>query len=113
MRRKIPMKRTPIKRESNKQRAINVELRKIKRELPDVCCICGRRCEGGDLMHLLPKSIYSEYKTERWNLAIGHRYPCHDRYDNDLSFRQQQKHIFERLKKHDEQAARRYFHIYD
>lgn len=106
------MKRKPIRQVSNKQRAINVELRKIKRELPDVCCICGRRCEGGDLMHMLPRSLFPEHITERWNLRIGCR-ECHNLYDNNLAFRQQQKGIFEHLRKHDEQAARRYFHIYD
>lgn len=110
--RKIPMKRTPLKKVGNKQRAINVELRRIKRELPDVCAICGRQHCNGDLIHLLPRSLHPEYITEKWNLRIGCR-ECHNRYDNDLSFRQQQRHIFEHLKEHDKQAARRYFRIYD
>lgn len=121
LKRTTALKRTPFKKKprkparkvSTRQQQINRELRIIKRELPNVCCICGKPCEGGDLMHLLPKSIYSEYKTAEWNLRIGHRYPCHERYDNDLAFRKQQTHIFEHLKKHDEQAARRYFRIYD
>lgn len=109
---KTCLKRTPIKRVSNKQRAINVEIRRIKRELDDVCCICHRPAINGDAMHLLPRSLYMEYITEPWNIRIGCR-TCHEKYDNDLSFRQQQTHIFEHLCKYDEQAARRYFRIYD
>lgn len=109
--RKVPMNRKPIRRVSNKQRAINVELRRIKRELPNKCAICGRTCEG-DLSHRLPRSLFPEYVTERWNLQILCR-ECHNKYDNDVSFRQTQREIFEELKQHDEQAARRYFRIYN
>ena len=105
---KRPMKRKPIRKVSDKQRAVNVALRKIKRELPDFCCVCGKPCLDGDTMHLLPRSLFPEYKIEVWNLRKGHR-ECHQRYDNDLAFRQRQMHIFNHLCQHDEQAARRYF----
>lgn len=104
--------RKPVRKVSTRQQQINRELRIIKRELPNVCCICGKPCSCGDLMHLLPRSLNPEYITEPWNLAIGCR-SCHDQYDNNIEFRQKQIHIFGRLKEHDEQAARRYFRIYE
>lgn len=105
--------RKPVRKVSTRQQQINRELRIIKRELPNVCCICGKPCEEGDAIHFLPRSLHPEYITERWNIGRAHRYPCHDQYDNNIEFRQKQIHIFERLKEHDEQAARRYFRIYE
>ena len=103
--------RKPVRKISVKQQQINRELRRIKRELPSVCAICGRTCEG-DLAHLLARSLNPEHVTEPWNLRIFCR-ECHDKYDNDLTFRQQQTSIFKHLCEHDERAARRYFRIYD
>ena len=103
--------RKPVRKISVKQQQINRELRRIKRELPSVCAICGRTCEG-DLAHLLARSLNPEHVTEPWNLRIFCR-ECHNKYDNDLAFRQQQTSIFKHLCEHDERAARRYFRIYD
>lgn len=105
------MKRKPMRKVSDKQRRINVELRRIKREMPGVCAICGRTCQG-ELSHILPRSLFPEYITERWNLQIL-CHDCHYKYDNDVIFRQTQREIFEKVKQHDEHAARRYFRIYE
>lgn len=51
-------------------------------------------CLDGDLMHIFPKSIYSQYYTEDKNLWIGHR-KCHERFDSDTEFRRKQTHIIE------------------
>lgn len=93
---------------SHRQAQKNRELAKIKKELSPFCCICGR--PGSDLMHLIPKSVYPEYYTEPLNLAIGCR-ECHKKYDNDLSFRRKQKHLYNRIKSFDENAANKYFKI--
>lgn len=103
--------RKPVRKVSTRQQQINRELRIIKRELPNRCAICGKICEG-DLAHLLARSLYPEYITAKWNLRIFCR-ECHNKYDNDVSFRQTQRDIYEELKQHDEQAARRYFRIYE
>ena len=48
-----------VRKVSKKQEALNNEMNKIKRELPDRCCICGR--PAVDPAHLLPRSMYPEY----------------------------------------------------
>lgn len=95
---------------SHKQAQKNRELAKIKKELSPFCCICGR--PAVDLMHILPRSSHSEYYTERWNIVPGCR-ECHNKFDNDLQFRQKQTKLFNRVKQHDPQAAARYFKIYE
>lgn len=96
--------------ETNKQKqsTINRELARIKRDLPQYCCICHKYTSTPQLMHLLPRSLYPEYITEEWNLRIGCP-ECHSRYDNDRNFRKQQKEIVETIRQHDELAANRYF----
>lgn len=93
---------------SKKQSAINRELTRIKSNLPPVCCICHRHTNAPQLMHLLPRSLYPEHIIEPWNLRIGCP-ECHNHYDNDRSFRKQQKEIVETVRQHDELAANRYF----
>lgn len=97
-----------LQRISTKQKAKNQEVAKIKAELPKRCAICGQ--VGNDLAHLLPKSIYPEYYTKRENLVILCR-RCHEEYDNNLSFRQQQYHLIEQVKAFDALAANRYFRL--
>lgn len=107
-----PKQRKPVRKTSTRQQRINRELRKIKLSIPNVCCICGKHTDSGDLMHLLPRSLYPEYITEEWNLAIGCR-TCHEQYDNDIHFRQKQHHIIARLASHDQRAVNRYFKLND
>lgn len=89
---------------------INRELTRIKKNLPSYCCICHRYTSAPQLMHLLPRSLYPEYITEEWNLRIGCP-ECHSKYDNDRSFRKQQKEIIETVRQHNELAANRYFNL--
>jgi len=99
-----------MKQVSKKRAALNRKLAKIRSELPTQCEICGRPASAG--MHLLPRSLYPEYYTERWNIAAGCE-ECHTKFDNDLSFRQKQTGLFNRVKQHDPKAAARHFKIYD
>lgn len=105
-----------IKSTSNKQSFKDREVARIKKSLPLFCCICKRQVKSIselDAMHLLPKSTFPEYYTEEWNIKGGCKGVgnCHDLYDNDLKFRQQQIHLYKIVKKHDEKAAYRYFQL--
>lgn len=97
-----------MKKISKKQAVKNRELDKIRKELPRFCEICGR--PASDLMHMLPRSEYPEYYTERWNIIAGCR-DCHSHFDDDLSFRQKQTRLISIIKSHDEKAANRYFKL--
>jgi len=99
-----------MKQISKKQAVINRELAEIKKGLPQYCCICHRYTSEPQLMHLLPRSLFPEYILEPWNLRIGCQ-ECHYKYDNDLSFRKQQKEIIETIQQHDKCAANRYFDL--
>jgi hypothetical protein len=99
-----------MRKVSKKQVSINLELAKIKKDLPQYCCICHRYTPTPQLMHLLPRSLFPEYILEPWNLRIGCP-ECHVKYDNDLSFRKGQKEIIEMISQHDECAANRYFNL--
>ena len=103
-------RKAQVKKVSKKQSQKLAENQKTKQGIESVCFICGS--PASDLFHLLPKSIYPEYYTKKWNLKMGCR-EHHNLYDNDLSFRQKQVKIFKHLCKYDEMAARRYFQIYD
>ena len=96
-----------MKKVSDKQKIKDRELVKIKASLPKVCYICGRNCncEGA---HILPRSTFPEYYTLLTNL-IPLCKECHFKFDNDLEFRQNQKHIFEIAKEIDKLAAIRHF----
>lgn len=100
-----------MKKVSNNQRLKDRELAKIKALLPKVCFICGRNCncEGA---HIFPRSTFPEYYTLPTNL-IPLCKECHFKFDNDLEFRQQQKHIFEIAKEINEQGAIRHFKKFD
>ena len=100
-----------MKKVSDKQKIKDRELAKIKASLPKVCYICGRNCncEGA---HILPRSTFPEYYTLPTNL-IPLCKECHFKFDNDLSFRQEQEHIFEIAKIIDNQGAIRHFKKFD
>lgn len=93
---------------SEKQKKKNAELSKIKEALPKECFLCGR--PANDLAHLLPRSLFPEYYTEPKNVVILCR-QCHDKYDNDISFRQRQKRLYNLAKQVDEKGAMRYFRL--
>ena len=97
-----------INRVSKKQSAKNAQLAKIKKELSPICVIpyCG--CEGVDLCHLLPKSLYPEYYTKRENLVRMCR-RHHNKFDDSLLFRQLQTELFKQVASFDERAAIKYF----
>lgn len=97
-----------MKRVSSRQAALNRAVAKIKSQKGDRCVICGRGYT--DAAHLLPRSMYPEYYTEEWNIVPMCR-EHHTRYDNNRSFRQSCKALYEIVKAHDECAAYRYFGI--
>lgn len=99
-----------IKTVSKKQASKNRVLNSIKNRLPKVCCICGKACDTGDLIHFLPKSCYPEYYTDERNLGLAHR-ECHRKYDDDLEFRQKQVHIYKQIASFDQRAADKYFRL--
>ncbi|MFT3995735.1 MAG: hypothetical protein QM660_15600 [Dysgonomonas sp.] len=98
-----------IKQVSKKQAQKNRAVAKIKSELPPFCFICHRYTEI-DAAHLLPKSIYPEHYTNPLNI-VGLCRCCHNSYDNDLLFRQQQDEIFNRICEFDKAGAIRYFKL--
>lgn len=71
---------------SKKQSKINRELRAIKQELAEhpYCVIC--KGHAHDLAHILPRSTYPEYITEKWNLVLMCR-DCHVEFDSSREFR--------------------------
>lgn len=91
---------------SKKQAARLREFNKVKRELSGVCCICGNLAV--DAAHLLPRSLYPEYYTETWNIVPMCR-SCHERFDRDRDFRNQQSELKRIVAEHDELAANRHF----
>lgn len=107
---KISASKCKIRMVSKNQSKLNREMEKIRKELPDRCCICGR--EAVDPAHLLPRSMYPEYYTARWNVVPMCR-EHHRLYDNDIDFRMQQKELYNIVLKHDECAAHRYFKLYE
>lgn len=104
-----------IPKVSKKQSSDNNKIAKLKAALPNICAICGKTYDISllDAAHLLPKSIFPEYKTEDWIIILACRglgtNNCHNKYDNDKEFRQKQTHLYEIVKAHDELAAYRYF----
>lgn len=97
-----------MKQISTKQAQRNRGIAKIKENLPSYCVICGK--PAVDAAHLVPKSMYPEHYTNPLNI-VGLCRECHNRYDNDLSFRRKQKRLIERVKSFDECAANRYFRL--
>jgi 5-methylcytosine-specific restriction endonuclease McrA len=94
---------------SKKQQQKNNILTKIKSNLEKKCFLCGK--PANDLAHILPKSLYPEYYTEKRNLIILCR-ECHNQFDNNIEFRQQKIELYNIAKQIDEQAAKKYFKIF-
>lgn len=80
-----------MKKVSKKQAKKNRELAKIKNELNGRCYFCNR--QGADLMHVLPKSLFPQYYTEKWNFILGCR-EHHLMFDDDRNFRSRQKYLY-------------------
>lgn len=98
-----------MKQISAKQQQRNNILAKIKQGLKKECFICD--APANDLAHILPKSLYPEYYTEKRNLIILCR-QCHDRFDNNIEFRQQKIELYNIAKQINRQAAIKYFKKY-
>ena len=81
-------------------------LSEYKKLQPDQCVLCGRK--GGDLCHLLPRSLFPEHVTEPENLVIMCR-SCHQQHDDNCDFRTKQEKLFIQACKVDEVGARRYY----
>lgn len=101
-----------MKTKSTKQAAKDRLLAKIKKEIyienGDSCMICKNE-PSVDLMHILPKSIWPEHYTEKWNLILGCR-SCHDLFDSSATYRRKTK-LYNKVVKHDPQGAYRYFQM--
>lgn len=79
---------------SNKQAKRNRDVANIKKALPPYCAICGKPMS--DAAHLVSKSMYPEHYTNPLNI-VGLCRECHNKYDNNLAFRQRQKRLIERV----------------
>ena len=104
------MKRTKLKNKSDKQIIIDREVTKLKSELPNFCILCGS--PGIQAAHLLPRSTYPEYYSERWNIVPLCKC-CHTLFDDNVQFRTKQVKLYNIVKQHDECAAHRHFRIYE
>lgn len=102
--------RAIMRKVSIKLAAKNREVAKIKSKLEKRCVICGTI--GNDGAHLLNKGSYPEHYTQPLNIVIMCR-NCHDKYDNDLNFRQQQVKLYNQICLFDNKAAAKYFRIYE
>lgn len=101
MKRRKPIKRTPLKRSTKpiRQRSKKGALKdaqnaRYKKTLPKVCCICGGY--GDDLAHVVPKSIFPQYYVSEFNLVIMCR-ECHVNFDNNIEYRRLQIHLCNRV----------------
>lgn len=81
---------------------------KIKHNLSPYCCLCGR--PAVDPAHLLSRLIYPEYYTEEWNVVPMCR-EHHNLYDTNREFRRGCTELVNIVRRHDEQAANRYFDL--
>ena len=94
---------------SSKQSKINRTLSQIKTDLAqgNKLCRCCHSSLGTDLAHLLPRSTFPEYQTERWNLTLLCR-KCHVKFDDDKYFRRNTK-LGLHIKDIDNLAYNRYY----
>lgn len=101
-----------MKQVSTKQAHRNRELSRIKKELykehGEMCMICNKE-RSTDLMHILPKSLWPEYYTEKWNLVLGCR-NCHDLFDSSAAYRRKTK-LYAQVSQHEPKGAYRYFQM--
>jgi hypothetical protein len=80
-----------IRKVSKKQAKKNAELSKIKRDMDKECYFCGGY--GNDLAHVLPRSLFPQYYTEKWNLIMACR-THHNLFDNDVEFRKKFNYLY-------------------
>ena len=95
---------------SQKQMKINAQLYQLKKNLPCYCFICHKQ-KPLTLAHVLPRSLAPEHITNP-NNVVGLCIECHDRYDNDISFRKEQESMYKLAVDVDNVIANRYFHKY-
>lgn len=94
-------------RQISKSRARKLrEFNAVKKGLSPYCCICGRLAV--DAAHLLPRSLYPEYYSEKWNIVPMCR-EHHNLYDNNKEFREKQVELYMQVSLHDQLAANRHF----
>lgn len=102
----------PIKKISKNQSKKNAILSKIKLKLKDenpLCACGGCSRDGTDLAHLLPKGgLYANHYTAEWNLVLMCR-ACHQKFDDFLWYRKEQKHLAERVAENDPKGAYGYY----
>ena len=100
----------PIRKVSRKQQKKNQEINKIKKNLDYVCAICGKY--GDDAAHIIPKSTFPQYYTEKWNIVAMCR-DCHHKYDNSKQEREKQARLYTRaiknVSKEDKGRVMNYF----
>lgn len=101
MKRREPIKRTPLKRSTkpirqrNKKGALkDAQNARYKKTLQKVCCVCGGY--GNDLAHVVPKSTFPQYYVSEFNLVIMCR-ECHVNYDNNREHRRLQKNLYSQV----------------
>ena len=101
-----------MKQISTKQACKNRKIARIKKELyeenGEKCMIC-KINPSVDPMHILPRSLFPEHYTEKWNIVLGCR-SCHNIFDSSAAFRRKTG-LYDQVKKHDPQGAYRYFQI--
>ena len=83
-----------MRKVSKSQARKNAELAKIKKEMDKVCYFCGYY--GNDLCHILPRSLFPQYYTERWNLIIACRFD-HKMFDDNMSVRRRFDCLYEQV----------------
>lgn len=98
-----------MKQKTEKQKALDREVSRIKKTLPKTCCVCGSR-DTIQAAHLLPRSTYPEYYTEPWNIVPMCR-NCHYKFDNQRRFRYNRHELYYKVAEHDECAAHRHFDL--
>lgn len=100
-----------IKKVSRKQAKKNQEINRIKKDLDYVCARCGKYGVG-DAAHIIPKSMFPQYYTEKWNIVIMCRM-CHNEYDESKEVRESQARLFTRalnnVNKEDKGRVMKYF----
>ena len=111
-----PLKRTPLKRSkkpinkvSKSQVKKNNSIAKSKSNLPDQCFFSGCFRKNTSLMHILPKGgQYCDFYEETWNHTRGCK-EHHELFDNNVEFRQKQKHLYYQIKRFAKEKADNYF----
>lgn len=107
---RTPLKRSekPIKKVSEKQAKNNSELSKVKKTMPQKCFYSGCSCKDLQLMHILNKGSYPEFKMIKENFTLGCQ-EHHNLFDDDVQFRQTQMHLYYQIKPFAKRKADNYF----